>query len=808
MRYIFLLMGSLLLTVSLAGAQVAGRSIRNNLIIAADGKTTATIVLAPELPDGSWEARTAADLAKYIEMMTGAKPALANTAEAAAAALRGQEPVLLVGTAAVKAEPGLTKALNEVAKKAPTLRADAIVLRRAGNRVYLAGTNDESHYYAVSALLHQWGCRWYLPTAFGECIPTHARLEIGELNYRYAPPFEVRNSAAGYAWLGDTTGRAEFMRRNMMNELRVPCGHDLGKYVRDLVPEGGSIFNVPIVDEATIEHVTAKTEEFFAAGKDFSLGMNDGAYASDSKIDAALSANLHDKYFLGQMLTDNFMTLYNGVARNLQEKYPDSPSRIGIFAYVNITMPPQRDVKAEKPLVAYLAPIDIDPNHGMDDIVSPPKQEYREILYRWSKVMDGRVIIYDYDQGMLVWRDLPNPSHQAFRQDIKHYRDAGILGMHTETRGAYATVFLNLYLRGQLVWNPDADVDALLAEFYPKFYGPAAEPMRRYWEAIYRAWDVTIVTEHEFYTIPAIYTEALVKELRGNLTLAQQAVAPLRARDAATLSRNERLYLERMTFTEHSFQVIENYVAMVRATATDAEYAKAVQAGERALAAREALAKLNGILTSTRMENGYAWFPGEVTQYRELQAMTDGTNGTLITRLPLEWAFRRDPNDTGLARGFAYQPAVDLSFWKANKAKFVKPALRKNYPTTEWEMLRTDLYAQAQGVLHPDWQSFSGFLWYRTDVELSNRTLANPVRVYFPGLFGEAWLYINGNLVAHRDQHSIWWHNDYQFNWDVDVSGALNPGANTITLRVSNPHHNGGLFRRPFLYSPIAILEH
>src|SRR5204863_8891268 len=120
-----------------------------------------------------------------------------------------------------------------------------------------------------------------------------------------------------------------------------------------------------------------------------------------------------------------------------------------------------------------------------------PRQEYCEMLYRWAQLMQRRLVIYDYDQGQLVWRDLPNPSHFAFAQDVKHYRNAGILGIGTESRGAAATTFLNLFFRGQLMWNPDADVAAELAAFYPKFYGPAAEPMSEYWSAIYAAWEQT-----------------------------------------------------------------------------------------------------------------------------------------------------------------------------------------------------------------------------------------------------------------------------------------------------------------------------
>src|SRR5262249_40905438 len=81
-------------------------------------------------------------------------------------------------------------------------------------------------------------------------------------------------------------------------------------------------------------------------------------------------------------------------------------------------------------------PIDIDPIHGMDDPRSGPRREYKDMLEKWAKVMQGRLVVYDYDQSMLVWRDLPNPSHMAFKQDVKHYRKAGILGVDPQSRHA------------------------------------------------------------------------------------------------------------------------------------------------------------------------------------------------------------------------------------------------------------------------------------------------------------------------------------------------------------------------------------
>jgi len=79
---------------------------------------------------------------------------------------------------------------------------------------------------------------------------------------------------------------------------------------------------------------------------------------------------------------------------------------------------------------------------------------------------------------------------------------------------------------------------------------------------------------------------------------------------------------------------------------------------------------------------------------------------------------------------------------------------------------------------------------------------AGAVHIRFPGLFNDCWLYVNGQEVAHRDmKNPIWWLNDYKFEWDVDLSGKLQEGKNTLALRLYNPHHFGGMFRRPFLYT-------
>jgi hypothetical protein len=239
-------------------------------------------------------------------------------------------------------------------------------------------------------------------------------------------------------------------------------------------------------------------------------------------------------------------------------------------------------------------------------------------------------------------------------------------------------------------------------------------------------------------------------------------------------------------------------MAMVRAAARDADFAAAVAEGAKGLAAREKLTELDGTFTTYKQigESGYAWWPGEVQQYKELLPLVDGSKGKLITTTPLVWGFRRDEKDAGLKAGWAKERA-NLSAWQGKDAPTAAERLAK---AGEWEPIRTDVYLQAQGVITKDHQSFTGYGWYQTDLELTADQAAGKVHLMFPGVFNECWLYINGQEVGHRPFKGVWWMNDYRFQWDVDLEGKLQPGRNSITLRINNPHHMGGIFRRPFVY--------
>ncbi len=174
-----------ILTCWVGGALWAGAAAGADLTIAAGGRTDAVICLSAEA--AGQERQAAEDLARTIELMSGARPAIVTDPTAIAAALGEDLPVFVLGELALDTLPALREALREVVPPTRVRReGDAIVLRRDGNRVYLAGINERSHYFAVTRLLNRWGCYWYMPTAFGECIPERPTLTLSDLNEIHA----------------------------------------------------------------------------------------------------------------------------------------------------------------------------------------------------------------------------------------------------------------------------------------------------------------------------------------------------------------------------------------------------------------------------------------------------------------------------------------------------------------------------------------------------------------------------------------------------------------------------------------------
>ncbi|MGB5686097.1 MAG: hypothetical protein WBM35_09805 [Candidatus Electrothrix sp.] len=100
-------------------------------------------------------------------------------------------------------------------------------------------------------------------------------------------------------------------------------------------------------------------------------------------------------------------------------------------------------MKAEKALFCELAPIDIDPIHGMNSLQSPPRQEYKDFVYKWAKViwlsLNGEEIAHR-QQDKLWWNN-----DYRFEWDVdltgKLKQGKNIVALRVDSRHHFAGMF-------------------------------------------------------------------------------------------------------------------------------------------------------------------------------------------------------------------------------------------------------------------------------------------------------------------------------------------------------------------------------
>jgi len=291
--------------------------------------------------------------------------------------------------------------------------------------------------------------------------------------------------------------------------------------------------------------------------------------------------------------------------------------------------------------------------------------------------------------------------------------------------------------------------------------------MADYWSALYQAWEDTDIVDHEFFVANIVYTPELVARLEGYLE-------PLRQSNPTQATARLR-----KDFTLKSFALIKLYTEMTEAASGQADYERAAQRGRQALLVREELSDLHPAFTTHRQfkENGPAFWPGEVAYFEQLAQLKK------VKNTPFRWYFKKDPADHGIWQNWG--SVTDFQ---------------------DWQSVEVDRLYRHQGVSQPD--DHGEYVWYGCQLEVSRSEAKKKLALVFPGIFNSSWLYINGDLIDHRQQKELWWSNDYRFLWQAEITGALKPGSNTILVRTQMKQHPSGIFRRPFLAETSEASEH
>jgi len=470
--------------------------------IVATGQPKAQIVLPDEPTE--LERFAAAELQTYVQNISGAElPIIAESKQKDAL-----YTFFLGNTQESKA--------RRISPDEETMGRDGFTLRSVDNGLILLGRNELGTLFATYELLERYfHVRWFMPGPLGEHVPKQDSLQMGQVNLTYKPSFRVR-------WVG----RGEWPLRQRMNAYVTADKKNVGinwkwhfhtfitlippeKYhadhpeyfalvngrrtVTDSKSHGNQLCtsNPDVIDEVAKNMIAVLDAE--PGIEIITLSPNDGGGFCECEKCTALDEPERDWF---AKYSRRLAIFNNEVAKRVAQKHPKVLIKVG--AYAMYARPPlDPDYRPADNLFFQLCHLYFCHNHPLgSNCCQPgktfepglrfqPNQEFCKILDQWLELSPHLFVYEYYSIGGMARSDLPWPLVHTMRSDIPFYRDHGVEGFYTQlSENLWHRLGLNYYIAAKLCWNADLDVDALLDDYFQKFYGPAASPMKDYFMAM------------------------------------------------------------------------------------------------------------------------------------------------------------------------------------------------------------------------------------------------------------------------------------------------------------------------------------
>jgi hypothetical protein len=174
----------------------------------------------------------------------------------------------------------------------------------------------------------------------------------------------------------------------------------------------------------------------------------------------------------------------------------------------------------------------------------------------WHTKLGRKVALWNYPDKVDCWnlemKDIPQLAPRAW---AGYYRAVAphVTGAFAESESdRWIYNYLNYYVFSRLCWNPDADVEAILAEHHRLMFGEAADDMAEFFDTLERCWMKVVAkpydtplgpgvceapSEEELWT--KIYSPEVLSRLKALVSSAEAKVAPgsLEARRIALFRR-------------------------------------------------------------------------------------------------------------------------------------------------------------------------------------------------------------------------------------------------------------------------------
>jgi len=542
----------------------------DDLVLTADGKPRAAIIVAPSIKPHDFSAKA---LAAHVEQMSGAKLPIVLERDLADAKVENGRIILPAGKLAADAfiiigEGDLSQKL---AVDAEGSGPGGIRLKTAGNAVVLLAKFDgldngryPVHARAMVRLLEELGCRYLWPGEIGKVVPHRPTITLKPLDVKFTPPIAQRNirfvasiargSAEGSQYLGFTPDQYRDIRtaalktvseydwgawNGLGGNLGIAGGHsgcglhggweEFGTAhpewfaqqpdgTRDQTKAGGR-WQLCVSNPQLVEHVAADILKRLAGKQQPAVSPNDGGYSNFCMCDECKKLDAPNGPKIRMLVFDKV-----GESNRHEIDYVSLTDR-----YMHFWNAVAQRVTKEVPDQLFV----IDAYSYYSD---PPVRE---------KPHPNLVVRYVPNetagwQGWLAagakrgyWR--PNNVHGGYREGavkpsgrstadkVRFFATHGALA--TDMDGIYdnwATQGIEYYVAARLSYDPSLSFDDLLADYCRTGFGAGAESIKQYFLLVEQGVTPLVIANRGQF--PKI-EPATIAKLREHLVAAAAATA-------------------------------------------------------------------------------------------------------------------------------------------------------------------------------------------------------------------------------------------------------------------------------------------
>ena len=379
----------------------------------------------------------------------------------------------------------------------------ARLYREYNAKLGVSRSDDRGSFNAVCEFLRGLGVRWYMPGELGETVPQMKTIALASVDKTVRPDFGYRNLGDYSPTFDGATPEAAMYVLHLgldLNGMGIPGPHGLNNvdgreevkkahpefYSNHRTPASNDLYfssclSSPELVEYTVRYARA-VFEIYPDLKYISIFPNDGFWAGNMcRCDQCKGKNTPERGAAGD-LSDYVWAFVERVARELYKTHPDRKVICG--AYGAYTLPPLKITRFSPNVMVGI----VDKRAWFSD----PEVRARALEIRkgyLERLAPGN--LHTYNHYLNSPSRLPAYFPHVIAEDLHSLKGISqgeyielSQGLSPQGMQMHAPGFnhLNVYVTARYYWDADQDINALLNEYYEKFYGPAAKEMKAFIE--------------------------------------------------------------------------------------------------------------------------------------------------------------------------------------------------------------------------------------------------------------------------------------------------------------------------------------